>query len=198
MEAADDAAHQAEIAIRLGWLDVGRPDAHRRSTSCGLRGRGARGRLHPRRAVRHGRLVAGAGSAAAHVRRRKGASTSPCSTRPIPQPSPRPMQLERPRARRSTSSRPSRAARPSRNVFFQYFCERVQREARRRTPARTSSPSPIPARAMEKRAREHGFRRIFLNRRRSAGATRRSRTSASCRRRSWASTSRSCWRAPSA
>ena len=71
---------------------------------------------------------------------------------------------------------------------------------RRRRPRRASasSPSPTPARSSAGGRGRTASATCSSASRRSAGATRRCRTSAWCRRRSWGSTSRGCSTAPQA
>ena len=128
-----------------------------------LRRRDPQGRLHPRRALRHGRLVARARGAAPDVRRRQGRLRRRGARLDRSRPrSPR-SSAGAIRRRRSTSSRPSRAARPSPTSSSSTSTSASA------PPAATQAGQNFvaitdPGTAMEKRAREHGFRRIFLNR----------------------------------
>jgi transaldolase/glucose-6-phosphate isomerase len=159
---ADDPAHQAEIKIRMGWLDVAdlmltqvdelksfadeiRKAGFTRAVLCGM----------------------GGSSLAPEVLRRtfgvaKGAvdvqvldSTDPAAVATLERWS------EPAKTLYIVSSKSGGTTEP--NVFFQYFYDRV-RAVHGDQAGQNFIAITDPGTAMEKRAREHGFRHIFLNR----------------------------------
>ncbi len=159
---AGDPAHQAEIKIRMGWLDVAdlmltkvdeltafadevRKAGFTRAVLCGM----------------------GGSSLAPEVLRRTfGVAKGCCDVQVLDSTDPAAVAtLERWSDPAKTlyivSSKSGGTTEP--NVFFQYFYDRVRAvhgdQAGQHFVAITD-----PGTAMETRAREHGFRRIFLNR----------------------------------
>ena len=158
---ADDPAHQAEIAIRLGWLDVAetmrakvgeltafadevRHTGFRRAVLCGMGGSSlAPEVLRATFGVARGYLdLAVLDSTDPAAVRTALASSDPGHTLYI------------------ISSKSGGTTEP--NVFFQVFWEQV-RAARGEHAGENFVAITDPGTAMERRAREHGFRRIFLN-----------------------------------
>ncbi len=159
---ADDAAHQAEIKIRMGWLDVVdlmltkvdelkafadeiRKAGFTRAVLCGM----------------------GGSSLAPEVLRRTfGVAKGACDVQVLDSTDPAAIAAaehwsDPGKTLYIVSSKSGGTTEP--NVFFQYFYDKVRAvqgdQAGQHFVAITD-----PGTAMEKRAREHGFRRIFLNR----------------------------------
>ena len=158
----DDAAHQAEIKIRMGWIDVVdlmltkvdemrafadeiRTAGFTRAALCGM----------------------GGSSLAPEVLRRTfGVAKGACDVAVLDSTDPTAVAaLERWSEPAKTlyivSSKSGGTTEP--NVFFQYFYKRVGAKLGD-AAGQNFIAITDPGTAMEKRAREHGFRRIFLNR----------------------------------
>jgi transaldolase/glucose-6-phosphate isomerase len=157
----DDPAHQAEIRIRLGWLSVVdemqprvadlaafaeeiRGAGFARVVLCGMGGSSLAPEVMRRTfgVARGGLDVAVLDSTDPAAVRTAEAGSDPARTLYI------------------ISSKSGGTTEP--NVFFQYFWERV-RAARGERAGESFVAITDPGTAMERRAREHGFRRIFLN-----------------------------------
>jgi transaldolase/glucose-6-phosphate isomerase len=157
-----DAGHQAEIKIRLGWLDVVdlmlTQVGELKSFADEIRKAGFT------RAVLCG--MGGSSLAPEVLRRTFGVAKGACDVAVLDSTDPAAVAtLERWSDPAKTlyivSSKSGGTTEP--NVFFQYFYKRVGA-----TLGDAAGQNFIaitdPGTAMEKRAREHGFRRIFLNR----------------------------------
>ena len=148
---------QPEIADRLGWLTIAEPMREAARRPRGLRRRGARRGHHRRRAARHGRLVARARGDPPQLRRRRTAwpalhvldSTDAGAIRAVEAA----IDLDKTLFLVSTKSG---GTIETLSLFKHFWSRRAGRP-------RTSSPSPTRAPGLEELAREHGFRRTFLN-----------------------------------
>lgn len=159
---ADDPAHQAEIKIRMGWLDVVdlmltqvddltafadeiKKAGFTRAVLCGMGGSS----LAPEVLRRTFGVARGA------VDVQVLDSTDPAAVAALERWS------EPAKTLYIVSSKSGGTTEP--NVFFQYFYDRV-RAAKGDKAGENFVAITDPGTAMEKRAKEHGFRRIFLNR----------------------------------
>jgi len=157
----DDAAHQAEIKIRLGWLDVVdemeqavpamtafveevRRAGFTRAVLCGMGGSSLAPEV----------LRRTFGVAKGHLDVSVLDSTDPEAVRTIVDSSDPAHTLF------IISSKSGGTTEP--NVFFQYCWERV-RQVRGDRAGEHFIAITDPGTAMERRAREHGFRHVFLN-----------------------------------
>jgi transaldolase/glucose-6-phosphate isomerase len=158
----DDAAHQAEIKIRMGWIDVvdlmlTKVD-EMRAFADEIRKAGFT------RAVLCG--MGGSSLAPEVLRRTFGVAKGACDVAVLDSTDPAAVAtLERWSDPGKTlymiSSKSGGTTEP--NVFFQYFYKRVGAKLGD-AAGQNFIAITDPGTAMEKRAREHGFRRIFLNR----------------------------------
>jgi transaldolase/glucose-6-phosphate isomerase len=159
---AGDAAHQAEIKIRMGWLDVVDLMLTQVDELCAFAAEIRKAGFT--RAVLCG--MGGSSLAPEVLRRTFGVAKGACDVAVLDSTDPAAVAtLERWSDPAKTlyivSSKSGGTTEP--NVFFQYFYDRVR--ARRGDKAGEQFIAITdPGTAMEKRAREHGFRRIFLNR----------------------------------
>ncbi len=157
----DDATHQAEIKIRLGWLDVVdemeqavpamtafveevRRAGFTRAVLCGMGGSSLAPEV----------LRRTFGVAKGHLDVSVLDSTDPQAVRTIVEAS------DPARTLYIISSKSGGTTEP--NVFFQYCWDRV-RQARGDRAGEHFIAITDPGTAMERRAREHGFRHVFLN-----------------------------------
>ena len=157
-----DSAHQAEIKIRMGWLDVvdlmlTKVD-EMRAFAAEIRKAGFT------RAVLCG--MGGSSLAPEVLRRTFGVAKGACDVAVLDSTDPAAVAtLERWSDPAKTlyivSSKSGGTTEP--NVFFQYFYKRVGAKLGD-AAGQNFITITDPGTAMEKRAREHGFRRIFLNR----------------------------------
>ena len=157
-----DSAHQAEIKIRMGWLDVvdlmlTKVD-EMRAFAAEIRKAGFT------RAVLCG--MGGSSLAPEVLRRTFGVAKGACDVAVLDSTDPAAVAtLERWSDPAKTlyivSSKSGGTTEP--NVFFQYFYKRVGAKLGD-AAGQNFIAITDPGTAMEKRAREHGFRRIFLNR----------------------------------
>jgi transaldolase/glucose-6-phosphate isomerase len=159
---ADDAAHQAEIAVRLGWIDVVdemeravpaltafadeiRRAGFTRAVLCGMGGSSLAPEV----------LRRTFGVAKGHVDVAVLDSTDPAAVRRLEVWSHPATTLYVIASKSGGTTEP--------NVFFRYFWERV-RASRGERAGENFVAITDPGTAMERRARDHGFRHVFLNR----------------------------------
>ncbi len=159
---ADDPSHQAEIKIRMGWLDVADLMATKvdelRAFAAEIRAAGFT------RAVLCG--MGGSSLAPEVLRRTFGVAKGACDVAVLDSTDPAAIAAaerwsDPAKTLYIVSSKSGGTTEP--NVFFQYFYDKV-RAARGDKAGEHFVAITDPGTAMEKRAREHGFRRIFLNR----------------------------------
>jgi transaldolase/glucose-6-phosphate isomerase len=158
---AGDPAHQAEIMIRLGWLDVAetmqarvgeltafadevRHAGFTRALLCGMGGSSLAPEV----------LRATFGVARGYLDVAVLDSTDPAAVRTAL------AKSEPARTLYIISSKSGGTTEP--NVFFQFFWDQV-RAVRGERAGENFVAITDPGTAMERRAREHGFRRVFLN-----------------------------------
>ena len=158
----DDAAHQKEIAIRLGWLDVAdlmlTQVDELRAFADEIRAAGFT------RAVLCG--MGGSSLAPEVLRRTFGVAKSACDVAVLDSTDPEAVRAaeawsEPAKTLYIVSSKSGGTTEP--NVFFQYFYGRV-RATKGDAAGQNFIAITDPGTAMEQRAKDHGFRRIFRNR----------------------------------